>query len=251
MTKLLLDGDLFAYRSAAARENDDVQFAYHYMEELLETCMREAGGTSFQFYLSGINNFRNKVYPEYKGNRADIYRPRHLTATKDYLFNKYEAEICEGLEADDLMGIYQTAQTKEEPTIIVSLDKDMLQVPGWHYSWRIEGGAADKRWVKEACKQEITPQQGIKRFYTQLLTGDSTDNIKGVRGVGKMKAAAMLAAEELQEDDMFEIVRGCYGNDAEMLMNAECLWILRNYGEPFSKTKKGQELEASIREEQT
>jgi len=246
----LLDGDLFAYRCAAAAENDIVEHGQNNIELLLDNIVNELSAQSFQFYLTGEGNFRFKVYPEYKANRSETPKPRHLPALREYLITKYNAIVSDGCEADDLMGIAQCHQTAEEPTIIVSLDKDMLQVPGWHYSWRIEGGPPDKRWVKEAKFQEITPLQGYRNFYMQMLTGDATDNIKGVRGVGKMKAAAMLADEMLQEEDMFSIVRDAYSLDEEMMMNGECLWIMRNDGETFSKTTRGQELEASIREEQ-
>lgn len=247
VAKLLLDGDLFCYRNAAAAENDPVEHAQNNLELLLDYIVTELGASSFQFYLTGENNFRFNVYPEYKANRNNVPKPRHLAALREYLITKYGAIVSEGCEADDLMGIAQTHQTGAEPTIIVSLDKDMLQVPGWHYSWRIEGGPADKRWVKEAKLQEITPLQGYRNFYMQMLTGDSTDNIKGVRGVGKMKALAILR-EEMNEQEMFDAVRDAYSLDEEMLMNGDCLWIMRNENEPFSKTKKGMELVTSISE---
>ena len=239
--KLLIDGDLFAYRNAASAENDDVEVAYMRVNSLLHAICTEFNTVDYVIYLSGKNNFRFNVYPEYKANRIGVPKPRHLEAVREYLISEYHAEVSEGCEADDLMAINQTEQT-----IIVSLDKDMLQVPGSHYSWYIEGGPPDKRWVKDAVFQTVGEVQGLRHFYTQMLTGDTSDNIKGAKGVGKVKAAAMLAAEDLTEDDMFEIVRTQYGNDMEMMMNAECLWILRKPSETFSKTKKGQELEASI-----
>ena len=247
MIKLLLDGDLFAYRCAAAAENDDVEHAQHNAELLLDNCIETLKADSFQFFLTGEGNFRFQVYPEYKANRANTPKPRHLAAMREYLTLKYNAIMSNGVEADDLMGIAQCAQTADEQTIIVSLDKDMLQVPGFHYSWRIEGGPPTKRWVKEAVYQEITPMQGLRNFYMQMLTGDATDNIKGVSGVGKVKALAILK-EELDEQGMFDAVRDAYSCDEEMLMNGNCLWILRNYAETFEQTMRGQELVQSIKE---
>lgn len=227
MTKLLIDGDLFCYRSSASAENEDLSVAQYYTEKLLDDCLLTLNAASFVFFLTGENNFRFKVYPEYKANRLNTPKPRHLPAMRQWLLEKYQAQLSDGCEADDLMAIAQTAQTAREPTIIVSLDKDMLQVPGFHYSWRIEGGTPEKRWVKEALYQEITPIQGARHFYTQMLTGDTSDNIKGVAGIGKVKAAAMLANEQLEEEDMFNIVRDSYDSDEEMLMNGRCLWLQR------------------------
>lgn len=227
MTKLLLDGDLFCYRSAASAENDDIGIAKHYVDKLLDNCLVDLNATEFQFYLTGSTNFRFQVYPEYKLARANVPKPKHLSALRDYVMERYSGIMSDGCEADDLMGIAQCAESATHRTIIVSLDKDMLMIPGQHYSWHIEGGPVDKRWVREAKLQDISPQQGIKWFYTQLLMGDTTDGIKGVKGIGKVGANRMLSDPDLTEEDMFSMARDAYGCDAEMLLNAQCLWIWR------------------------
>ena len=231
MTKLLLDFDLFAYRSAASAEGDELSVAIGYMDKLLDHCIEELQATTFQGFLSGPTNFRYSLFPEYKANRRNTPKPTHLLGCREYLIEKYDTVVSDGCEADDLMGVAQCAQTAKEPTIIVSLDKDMLQVPGWHYSWHIEGGPRDKRWVKEAKLQEISALEGARHFYTQMLTGDSTDGIKGASGVGKVGAAKMLASSDLTEEDMYNLVSDRYGNDEEMEMNAACLHIWRNMGD--------------------
>lgn len=237
--KILIDGDLFCYRMAASAENEGSGLAIQRMDELLDDCIDKLKADSFQFYLTGPTNFRFQVYPEYKANRLDTPKPKHLQACRDYLVSTYNAIISEGCEADDLLGIAQCSETATERTTIVSLDKDLLQIPGSHYSWHIEGGPSHKRWVKEAKLQDISPIQGLRWFYTQMLTGDVSDNIKGVSGVGKVGAARMLSDPDLTENDMFEIVRDAYSNDMEMLMNGDCLWIMRQHDTPFSKTDYG------------
>lgn len=244
--KLLLDGDLFCYRCAASAEKEDEGIARYYIERLLDDCLENLVADRFQFYLTGDTNFRFQVYFEYKANRLNTPKPRHLPAMRAFLTEKYNAIMSEGCEADDLLGIAQCAGSAEEPTTIVSLDKDLLQIPGRHYSWHIEGGTPDKRWVKPAKLQEVSKHQGLHWFYTQMLTGDVADNIKGVKGIGKVGATNMLSDPNLTENDMFEIVQNAYSNDEEMLMNGECLWIMRNTNEPFSKTVYGQVLANSI-----
>jgi 5'-3' exonuclease len=223
--KLLLDGDLFAYRCAASAENTEAHIAEGYIDKLLDQCILELGGTEYQFYLTGSNNFRFNVYPEYKANRLDTEKPRHLAAMREYLMTQHNAIMSEGCEADDLMGIAQ-CQAEEGTTTIVSLDKDMLMIPGNHYSWHIEGGTPDKRWVKEAKRQLVEPLEGLRWFYTQLLTGDPSDNIKGCPGVGKVGAKRMLQDVD-NEQEMFNRVRDAYSCDEAMLMNGQCLWIMR------------------------
>ena len=221
---LLVDGDLFCYRCAASAENDDAEVAFEYMNKLLDQCITRLNGTSYQMFLTGQNNFRFNVYPEYKATRIKVEKPKHLHACRQYLIDTHNAILSDGCEADDLMGVYQCRNS--EPTTIVSLDKDMLMIPGWHYSWYIEGGPKDKRWTREEKLQEVDELSGYKKFYTQMLTGDASDNIKGVSGCGP-KGAAKLLDGATSEQEMFNIVRDAYGNDDAMLMNGQCLWIWR------------------------
>lgn len=216
---------MFCYRCAASAENTEAHVAEGYIDKLLDQCIEELGATEFQFYLTGSTNFRYQIYPEYKANRLDTTKPRHLKAMQEYLVDRYRAITSEGCEADDLMGIEQCL-SEEGTTTIVSLDKDMLMIPGNHYSWHIEGGTQEKRWVKEARRQLVEPLEGLRWFYTQLLTGDPSDNIKGCPGVGKVGAMKMLGPLET-EQEMFNRVRDAYGCDEAMLMNGRVLWIQR------------------------
>lgn len=112
----------------------------------------------------------------------------------------------------------------EEPSCIVSLDKDLLMIPGRHYSWYIEGGPADKRWSRPAIHRVVEPLEGLRWFYTQLVIGDPSDGIKGIPGLGK-KAAERMLSDCTTEHEMFDRVRDAYSCDEEMLMNGQVLWI--------------------------
>lgn len=105
--RLLIDGDLFCYRCAASAENTEAHVAAGYIDKLLDQCILELDATEYQFYLTGENNFRYKIYPEYKANRLDTQKPRHLAAMREYLMTKHNAIMSDGCEADDLMGIEQ------------------------------------------------------------------------------------------------------------------------------------------------
>lgn len=235
MTKLLIDGDLFAFRCSASAENEDEGIAFARMETLLDNCLTETKSDEFEMFLTGPTNFRYQVYPEYKATRADKYRPKHLKACKEYLSSVYDAATSENCEADDLMAI---AQSSQRDTIICSLDKDMLQVPGWHYSWAIEGGPLNKRWTKEAKLQEISPIEGLRKFYYQMIVGDASDNIKGVDGMGPVAANKLLEGLDTEEA-MFDAVRTAYGLDEAMLMNGQVLWLQRNPGEVWRMPFEG------------
>jgi 5'-3' exonuclease len=197
------------------------------MEEMIDNTLAETGADEFSIFLSGPTNFRNEIYPEYKANRK-AEKPRHLLACKDFLIEKYKAEVSDGCEADDLLGIAQCSSTN---TIICGLDKDLLMIPGKHYSFAIggkitRGANAGQTWERPARFDNVEPFDGLRRFYKQVLTGDSTDNIKGASGIGEVKADRILA-DCTTERELFEAVSSYFSSEEELLMTGQCIWIWR------------------------
>jgi DNA polymerase-1 len=233
--RALLDGDIYAFRSAAASENDDVNIAIWRLEEMIENTLDEIQADEFSIFLSGDTNFRHTIYPEYKANRTQP-KPRHLKALKQYLVEQHNAVVSEDCEADDLLGIEQckyeygsACQDMEyyvAPTIICSLDKDLRMIPGNHYSFEISGTSKGTKWVKPAERCVVEPFDGLRHFYSQCLTGDAADNVKGARGIGKVRAASIIA-ECSTEAELLEATRSCFSCDEEFLMTGQCLWIFR------------------------
>ncbi|MEI2422715.1 hypothetical protein V6O07_20725, partial [Arthrospira platensis SPKY2] len=102
---------------------------------------------------------------------------------------------------------------------------DLKMVPGWHYRW-------DTSTLKEIPPLQISEEEGLKWFYTQMLTGDPTDNIPGLYMVGPVKAKKLL--EGLTEPlSLYSTVQKEYelrfGSYWRMFMheNARLLWMLR------------------------
>ncbi len=94
-----------------------------------------------------------------------------------------------------------------------------------------------------ASTVEVDEETGLRNFYTQLLTGDTSDNIKGIAGIGPVKAKKALA-ECFTEQEMFSTVREMYENDEWMIMNGRCLYILRSldddYQHHFERLSNGE-----------
>jgi 5'-3' exonuclease len=223
--RALLDGDLYAFRSAASAEQADVGLAIWRMEEMIDNTLAETSADELSIFLSGDTNFRYSILFEYKANRT-APKPRHLSQLKEYLKEKYSAEVSVGCECDDLLGI---AQCKAEPlsTVICSLDKDLRMIPGNHYSWEIRGTSSlGKQWTRPSELVTVDEFSGLKHFYSQLLIGDTSDNIKGCPGIGKVKAAKLLE-HCTTEQELFEAVRDAYDSEEAMLANGQCLWIWR------------------------
>jgi len=128
--------------------------------------------------------FRSIVYPGYKAGRIGGRIPENLIPLRKVLLGLGDTvtrmEI--GLEADDLLGILskETYEGREHIPVIVSLDKDLDQLPGYHYNF-----------VKKYL-YFVTEEEGRLALYKQLLTGDSTDSIPGIKGLGKKTADKLL-----------------------------------------------------------
>lgn len=207
----LVDADIVAYRCAASAENEPIEVAIQRTDSLMREIIMMTEASSYKSFLSDSKTFRNDLYPYYKANRTQP-KPIHLKACREFLVSEWNAVFQSKLEADDLLGINQSNET-----IICSIDKDLLQVPGQHYNF-----------VKKEFTT-VTEQLGLFNFYYQLLVGDRTDNISGVDGIGDKKARRLLEGCTT-EDEYFDIVREAYNNDDLMYLYGRLLWILREEG---------------------
>jgi len=220
--RAIIDSDTIAFATAASAE-DTVEpwIACSRADAMLDTILQDTGASSYELWLTGDNNFRYKVYPEYKANRIGAYRPKWEKAVKEHLTRKWNANWSEGCEADDMCGI-RSGQVMQEH-IIAHLDKDLNMLPGNHYNWAISRLG---KVIREAKTYYVTLEEANRFFWKQLLTGDTTDNIKGVPGIGPVKADGILNGAKSNQE-CFEAISELYSCEEELDMNAQCLWIWR------------------------
>lgn len=228
----LIDGDIVAYNNAASAEGDPVEIALMRTDLFMRSILETTGAETYRVFLSGANNFRHSIYPEYKANRRDMVEPRWRQACKEFLVREWNAEVTDGYEADDALGIAQMQDREIADghllrglqTIICTIDKDLDMIPGMHYSWPIVRGGSI---VREGKIYEVSEVEGLRSFYRSLLVGDRTDNIFGVDGIGKVKAAKAIDHLETEEE-MFERVAELYQGDMDrMLLTGKLLYIMR------------------------
>lgn len=219
---VLIDSDTTAFAAAASCEDHPEPYlACSRAEAGIKSIIAATGADEAELWLTGPNNFRYAIYPEYKGNRKDSYRPKWEKDVKDYLTTAFNANWSEGCEADDMVGVRHLELP--DTSIIAHIDKDIDMIPGKHYSWAI---IREGKIVREERHYEVDPKEALYKFYYQLLVGDVTDNIKGAQGIGPVKAAKILHFCE-SEEEMFKACLDNYGSYEEMVMNAKCLWIWR------------------------
>jgi 5'-3' exonuclease len=206
--KALIDGDIVVYRSAASAEEDEPWIAQARADQMIQEIIADTSATSYNVYLTGTGNFRREIAPSYKANRPDS-RPKHWESVREFLVTQHKAVICNGYEADDEMGIQQDKSGKS--TVICSIDKDLLQIPGKHWNF-----------VKKLTNI-VTPDSGLKFLYLQSLIGDRSDNILGVAGIGPVKAEKAL--EGLLPEEWYDKCRELYNDDDRFHLNMKLLYI--------------------------
>lgn len=147
---------------------------------------------------AGKKTFRNDLYAEYKANRSEC--PPDLVPQFPYFrkisqalgFQLYEKE---GYEADDIIGtLARRLETDGHEVVIVTGDKDLMQLVTPNIS--IWDTMKDKRYGEKEVveKMGVAPHQVIDFLG---LTGDTSDNIPGLKGVGPKTALKLI---ELYKD---------------------------------------------------
>lgn len=231
---VLVDADIVCYRCAAATEQQGPELAVWQTSEMMRRILHETNAMQHRVFLSGSNNFRYSIYPEYKANRKDMPRPKWLQLVREHLVTDWQATVTDGIEADDAMGIAQCTE-HDDNSIIASIDKDMLMIPGRHYNF-----------VKQEFRH-ISPLEALRNFYFQLIMGDRTDNIPGYDGkmrqsVPKFLESAVSYLDEcMTEWEMYEHVRNMWSDEDMMHIAAQCLWIQRKEGDKYTPPNAPEE----------
>src|SRR3712207_5363124 len=145
---------------------------------------------------SGKPAFRMEVFPEYKAQRSSM--PEELRVQLDHLDEILEAMNipairAEGFEADDVLATLSRRIPDGTELMIVTGDQDAMQlVNGSVKVLRTTRGVSEtKAYGRDEVIEEygVTPEQ-IPDY--KALTGDPSDNIPGVRGIGPKSAASLL-----------------------------------------------------------
>lgn len=189
----------------------------------------------FCFSGKSYNTFRANVAfeREYKGNRKKDYsdypgKLEDMMKAAKYIIENYTSLIYDDLEADDIVSFLQDYDN----TYIVSNDKDLKQVPGWHYNFSTNNIS------------EITNEMAIYNLCYQLIIGDTTDSIVGLKGKGEKFAIDFLSKLKPTQyiGETMKLYQKEYGLFKGTDYFAE-VWMLvkmrENRGENFIKKYKG------------
>lgn len=268
----LIDADILRYEIGSVGQFIDEdgelqirswQFVQSQLEQTIDRICKSVGATSEPIlFLTGdkslnskrlgrpfplhIPNFREEVAvtKPYKGTRHNE-KPFHYNNLTVHMIGTYNCCVSNGMEADDELAIYQTYT---DNTIICSRDKDLRMVPGMHYGWKCgkQEEFGPYRYDSfgeieyDKAKNKIVGG-GFLFFCSQLITGDTVDNIPGLPRKGPAKAMQILEGV-VDEDGAFKAVREAYrevmGDSYLPYLEeqVDLLWMIRDTtaeGEPI------------------
>lgn len=194
----LIDGSGYIFRAfyglppLTAPDGTPVNAVYGFASMFLKLTSRIPCEYCLVLFDAKRQNFRNDIFPEYKGTRKEI--PEDLIPQFPIIHEAVEALNLnhlemEGYEADDLIATYaDMALAQGLEVVVVSGDKDLMQLirPGVEFFDPMK----DKFFTPEDVKEKfgVYPDRVVD---VQALAGDTTDNIPGVPGIG-LKTAAQL-----------------------------------------------------------
>jgi DNA polymerase-1 len=170
--------------------------------------------------------FRDQLFAEYKAQRPPM--PEDLSLQLPYVRRFCEAmrlPIVEyaGYEADDVIGaLARQAARKNLDVIIVTSDKDMLQLVGGcvRVLRPAQGVAKGDMLVDEAKVEELLGVPPEKVTDVMALMGDTIDNIPGARDPNEQPAPGEKRAPGIGEVGARELVRQ-FGSAEESLRRAD------------------------------
>ena len=189
----------FLRRPMVNSKGADMSILYGFTKYLLELVEREKPTHLAVAFDPPGGTFRNQLFPEYKGTRPPT--PQLVIDALEPLTELVQAMnvpvvMVPGFEADDVLGTLATRFASDTLDVfMVTPDKDYGQLIGPHafqYKPGKSGTDAEIWGIPELCaKWGISePAQVIDML---AICGDTADNVPGVKGVGEVGAAKLIA----------------------------------------------------------
>ena len=197
----LIDASVYVFRAHYSLPDDMVDdngnpvnalYGYcRFLGDFMERVKPERVAVLFDESLT--TSFRTEIYPEYKANREPAPPELKRQFAQCRRFTKALGLMScahPNYEADDLIGTLVTeGRAKGRPSTIVTRDKDLAQLMSKDDVFWDFAGKGKLNYEQIPQNFGVWPEQ-IADFLA--LAGDSVDNIKGVPGVGKKTAEALL-----------------------------------------------------------
>lgn len=186
----------------------------------------------FLMAVKGESNYRDRIFPEYKQKRT---KPKpgdlrsYVPAIRQLSVLEELAIAADDREADDYVRIWaEECRAAGIEYVICSIDKDLKCIPGKHYN------------IKSKLVEEVTEEQALKFYYSQLISGDQTDGIPGVPGMGPVKSKGLIqtcSTESEMQEVVVSLYLAAFGEELwenALLANGKMIHIQRHLNDHFS-----------------
>ena len=202
---ILFDIDSLVYSSCYGVEtSDDACWKFdRYFEDIIASLEPFYDINEIILFGFGKNNFRKKLSTSYKANRK-YELPEFFNHVKEFVLEVYDVEVANGMETDDLVAVF-AEKIGYDKCIIVSIDKDYLNLPGLKYNYRTK------------LLSDVSEGEAMRNFYTQMITGDTADNVNFCKGYGKKyaeKAFKGVVSEFGYQRKVLHLFKKIYRNKA-------------------------------------
>ena len=208
MRLLLVDGHYYLYRSFYAirglrnSRGEPTNAIYGYAKAIRKMFADLKPDLAAVIWDSGLPERRTTLQPEYKQNRTEMpddLRPQERWLRENIPLFGPASVSAENTEADDLIASYARAASAEGVEVVIATnDKDILQLAC--EAIRIYSTAKSDTGAEGFCllgAPEVRAKWGVHPSQIAdvlALTGDSSDNIPGVPGIGDKTAVALITA---------------------------------------------------------
>jgi DNA polymerase-1 len=198
-TAYLIDGSGYIFRAfygvapLSTKDGFPTNALYGFVRMLFKTLTLAGSERVAVVFDAGKKTFRNDLDPEYKANRSEC--PPELLKQMPHF-----SELCsalgvtvlqqQGYEADDIIGtLVEKLATDDTEVVVVSGDKDLMQLVTSRVT--IWDTMKDQRFgIPQVIEKFGVPPEKVVEILA--LTGDASDNVAGIDGVGPKTAAQLI-----------------------------------------------------------
>lgn len=200
---VLIDGHALAYRmffalpleAFSTRAGEPTNATFGFTRTLMDIVLAADPPEYLAVSFDTGRTFRDDIFAEYKATRAKTPDELHMQVIRiREVVGAFNVPILEmdGYEADDVLGtVACMSASLGVPVTILTGDRDLLQLVDANTRVLLAGRGGNEEFDAAAVEDSlgVRPDQVVD---FKALTGDASDNIPGVRGVGKKTAVSLL-----------------------------------------------------------
>ena len=197
-TILLVDGNAMIFRSYFGTNPENIETVVEAFNKTLTKHMRiTKADDMFVAFDYGGKTFRHQVYPDYKAGRPEkpeLLLQSIVAVKKAMLDQDIQHQYIKNIEGDDILGSLAKRLEADHDVVILTVDRDLTQCVTEHVKVLVPSrGKAPLKWYT-LDNMEIAPSLVVD---LKAFEGDTSDNIPGIKGIGKVAAARLIKVGDI------------------------------------------------------